>query len=37
VSPSALVSAATPGGVNGTFTFGTCTVVITNGIITSVT
>jgi hypothetical protein len=25
------------GGVNGTFTFGTCTVVITNGIITSVT
>jgi len=24
------------GGVNGTFTFGTCTVVITNGLITSV-
>jgi hypothetical protein len=25
------------GGVSGTFTFGTCTVVITNGLITSVT
>jgi hypothetical protein len=25
------------GGVSGTYTFGTCTVVITNGIITSVT
>jgi hypothetical protein len=33
-SPTGLCWAG--GGVNGTFTFGTCTVVITNGMITSV-